>query len=221
MEHHSVQADLITMARAWAAACRSRAWWAAPTSWTPAAAGLGGTYAGNPLAVAARARVLDVIAEEKLCERAVQLGDKLRAHLEGLRAKVPGIADVRGLGSMVALELNDPATGKPDADAVAQARAMERGLILLSCGVYGNVLRFLYPLTIPDAQFARALTSCPRRWQHKHRRDHPAGGASPKGLSPPRPDIRLSAPSCHPHASETAVPSGCRGSGPPVRQHAP
>ena len=66
---------------------------------------------------------------------------------------------MRGLGSMVALELNDPSTGKPDADAVkrVQARAMERGLILLSCGVYGNVLRFLYPLTIPDAQFARAL----------------------------------------------------------------
>ena len=97
--------------------------------------------------MAAAHAVLDVIAEEKLCERAVQLGDKLRAHLEGLRAKVPGIADVRGLGSMVALELNDPSTGKPDADAVkrVQARAMERGLILLSCGVYGNVLRFLYP----------------------------------------------------------------------------
>jgi len=88
----------------------------------------------------------------------VQLGDKLRARLEGLRAKVPGIADVRGLGSMVALELND-ANGKPDAEAVkkVQARAIAQGLILLSCGVYGNVLRFLYPLTIPDAQFDRAL----------------------------------------------------------------
>ena len=89
---------------------------------------------------------------------AAQLGEKLRAHLEGLRAKVPGIADVRGLGSMVALELND-AAGKPDAEAVkrVQQRALDAGLILLSCGVYGNVLRFLYPLTIPDAQFARAL----------------------------------------------------------------
>lgn len=160
MEHHSVQADLITMAKSLGGGMPiSGVVGRADVMDAPAAGGLGGTYAGNPLAVAAAHAVLDVIAEEKLCERAVQLGDKLRAHLEGLRAKVPGIADVRGLGSMVALELNDPATGKPDADAVkrVQARAMERGLILLSCGVYGNVLRFLYPLTIPDAQFARAL----------------------------------------------------------------
>ena len=159
MEHHSVQADIITMAKSLGGGF--------PISGIvgrtdvmdgPAAGGLGGTYAGNPLAVAAAHAVLDVIAEEKLCERATQLGDKLRAHLEGLRGKVPGIADVRGLGSMVALELND-AAGKPDAEAVkrVQKRALDAGLILLSCGVYGNVLRFLYPLTIPDAQFARAL----------------------------------------------------------------
>ena len=160
MEHHSVQADLITMAKSLGGGFPiSGVVGRADVMDAPAAGGLGGTYAGNPLAVAAAHAVLDVIAEEKLCERAVTLGDKLRAHLEGLRAKVPGIADVRGLGSMVALELNDPATGKPDAEAVkrVQARAIEKGMILLSCGVYGNVLRFLYPLTIPDAQFDRAL----------------------------------------------------------------
>ncbi|MCZ8407707.1 4-aminobutyrate--2-oxoglutarate transaminase [Achromobacter dolens] len=159
MEHHSVQADLITMAKSLGGGFPiSGVVGRADVMDGPAAGGLGGTYAGNPLAVAAAHAVLDVIAEEKLCERAVQLGDKLRARLEGLRAKVPGIADVRGLGSMVALELND-ANGKPDAEAVkkVQARAIEQGLILLSCGVYGNVLRFLYPLTIPDAQFDRAL----------------------------------------------------------------
>ncbi|MCZ8430951.1 4-aminobutyrate--2-oxoglutarate transaminase [Achromobacter ruhlandii] len=159
MEHHSVQADLITMAKSLGGGFPiSGVVGRADVMDGPAAGGLGGTYAGNPLAVAAAHAVLDVIAEEKLCERAVQLGDKLRAHLEGLRAKVPGIAHVRGLGSMVALELND-ANGKPDAEAVkkVQARAIEQGLILLSCGVYGNVLRFLYPLTIPDAQFDRAL----------------------------------------------------------------
>ncbi|MFY2022247.1 4-aminobutyrate--2-oxoglutarate transaminase [Achromobacter dolens] len=159
MEHHSVQADPITMAKSLGGGFPiSGVVGRADVMDGPAAGGLGGTYAGNPLAVAAAHAVLDVIAEEKLCERAVQLGDKLRAHLEGLRAKVPGIADVRGLGSMVALELND-ANGKPDAEAVkkVQARAIEQGLILLSCGVYGNVLRFLYPLTIPDAQFDRAL----------------------------------------------------------------
>ncbi|MFY3138154.1 4-aminobutyrate--2-oxoglutarate transaminase [Achromobacter xylosoxidans] len=159
MEHHSVQADLITMAKSLGGGFPiSGVVGRADVMDGPAAGGLGGTYAGNPLAVAAAHAVLDVIAEEKLCERAVQLGDKLRARLEGLRAKVPGIADVRGLGSMVALELND-ANGKPDAEAVkkVQARAIAQGLILLSCGVYGNVLRFLYPLTIPDAQFDRAL----------------------------------------------------------------
>ncbi|MDT4831625.1 4-aminobutyrate aminotransferase PuuE [compost metagenome] len=160
MEHHAVQADLITMAKSLGGGFPiSGVVGRADVMDAPAAGGLGGTYAGNPLAVAAAHAVLDVIAEEKLCERANQLGDKLRTHLEGLRAKVPGIADVRGLGSMVALELNDPATGKPDAEAVkrVQAHAIEKGLILLSCGVYGNVLRFLYPLTIPDAQFDRAL----------------------------------------------------------------
>ncbi|MBB1628796.1 4-aminobutyrate--2-oxoglutarate transaminase [Achromobacter sp. UMC71] len=159
MEHHTVQADLITMAKSLGGGFPiSGVVGRADVMDGPAAGGLGGTYAGNPLAVAAAHAVLDVIAEEKLCERSVILGDKLRAHLEGLRAKVAGIADVRGLGSMVALELND-ANGKPDAEAVkkVQARALERGLILLSCGVYGNVLRFLYPLTIPDAQFDRAL----------------------------------------------------------------
>lgn len=159
MEHHSVQADLITMAKSLGGGFPiSGVVGRADVMDGPAAGGLGGTYAGNPLAVAAAHAVLDVITEEKLCERAVQLGDKLRARLEGLRAKVPGIADVRGLGSMVALELND-ANGKPDAEAVkkVQARAIAQGLILLSCGVYGNVLRFLYPLTIPDAQFDRAL----------------------------------------------------------------
>jgi len=159
MEHHSVQADLITMAKSLGGGFPiSGVVGRADVMDGPAAGGLGGTYAGNPLAVAAAHAVLDVIAEEKLCDRANVLGEKLRAHLEGLRAKVPGIADVRGLGSMVALELND-ADGKPDAEAVkrVQARALEQGLILLSCGVYGNVLRFLYPLTIPDAQFDRAL----------------------------------------------------------------
>ncbi|KRA02521.1 MAG: 4-aminobutyrate--2-oxoglutarate transaminase [Achromobacter sp.] len=159
MEHHGVQADIITMAKSLGGGFPiSGIVGRADVMDGPAAGGLGGTYAGNPLAVAAAHAVLDVIAEEKLCERAAQLGEKLRAHLEGLRAKVPGIADVRGLGSMVALELND-AAGKPDAEAVkrVQQRALDAGLILLSCGVYGNVLRFLYPLTIPDAQFARAL----------------------------------------------------------------
>jgi len=125
----------------------------------PLPGGLGGTYAGSPMAIAASHAVIDVIKEEGLIERSNALGEKLRGFLNDLRAKVPQIVDVRGPGSMVAVEFNDPATGKPDADFTkrVQAKALEKGLILLTCGVYGNVLRLLYPLTTPDAIFDEAL----------------------------------------------------------------
>ncbi len=125
----------------------------------PAPGGLGGTYAGNPLAIAAAHAVIDVMAEERLPERGQRLGDALKALLDGLRAELPQIADVRGLGAMVAVEFRRPQDGAPDADFTkrAQAQALQRGLILLSCGVDGNVLRFLFPLTIEDAVFDEAL----------------------------------------------------------------
>ncbi|WP_144638126.1 4-aminobutyrate--2-oxoglutarate transaminase [Bordetella genomosp. 13] len=160
MQHHDVKPDLMTIAKSLGGGMPiSGVVGRAEVMDAPAPGGLGGTYAGNALSVAAALAVLDVIEEEQLCARSAQLGEQLMARLNGLRASVPGIADVRGLGSMVAVELVDPATGKPDAQAVqrVQQAALKQGLILLSCGVYGNVLRFLYPLTIPDAQFARAL----------------------------------------------------------------
>ena len=160
MQHHDVKPDLMTIAKSLGGGLPiSGVVGRADVMDGPAPGGLGGTYAGNALSVAAALAVLDVIEQEQLCDRSAQLGEQLTARLKGLRADVPAIADVRGLGSMVAVELVDPATGKPDAEAVkrVQQRAMQQGLILLSCGVYGNVLRFLYPLTIPDAQFARAL----------------------------------------------------------------
>ncbi len=125
----------------------------------PAPGGLGGTYAGNPLAVAAAHAVIDVMRDEQLPERGARLGQQLVERVQALRAQLPRIADVRGLGAMIAVELADPATGAPDADYTrrVQAQALSRGLILLSCGVYGNVLRFLFPLTIPDAVFAEGL----------------------------------------------------------------
>ncbi|HFZ1292423.1 TPA: aminotransferase class III-fold pyridoxal phosphate-dependent enzyme, partial [Klebsiella pneumoniae] len=125
----------------------------------PAPGGLGGTYAGNPLAVAAAHAVLDVIAEEQLCQRAEQLGSHLQEVLNQARATCPAIVDVRGRGSMVAVEFNDPQTGEPSPEFTRQVqqKAQENGLLLLSCGVYGNVIRFLYPLTIPDTQFSKAL----------------------------------------------------------------
>jgi 4-aminobutyrate aminotransferase len=123
----------------------------------PGPGGLGGTYAGNPLALAAALAVFDIIRDENLCQRSVELGARLRARIDALG--LPRLAEVRGLGSMLALEFLHPDTHAPDPDFTrrVQAAALERGLILLSCGVYGNVIRFLYPLTIEDDIFDEAL----------------------------------------------------------------
>jgi 4-aminobutyrate aminotransferase len=125
----------------------------------PAPGGLGGTYAGNPLAIAAAHAVIDVMHDEQLPQRGAMLGQKLKAGVESLRAQVPQIADVRGLGAMVAVEFNTADGQSPDADFTkrVQTLALERRLILLSCGVNGNVLRFLFPLTIPEPVFDEAL----------------------------------------------------------------
>ena len=125
----------------------------------PAPGGLGGTYAGNPLAIAAAHAVLDVMEEEKLVARANYLGEKLVARLKKAQANVPSLKEIRGLGSMIAAEFYDPKTDQPSTDAMkrVQAAALEEGLILLSCGVYVNALRFLYPLTIQDDVFDEAL----------------------------------------------------------------
>lgn len=160
MEHYPVLPDIMTMAKSMAGGTTlSAVCGRAEIMDAPLPGGLGGTYAGSPTAIAASHAVIDVIKEEGLIERSNMLGDKLKGFLNALRAKVPQIVDVRGPGSMVAVEFNDPATGKPDADFTkrVQARALEKGLILLTCGVYGNVLRLLYPLTTPDAIFDEAL----------------------------------------------------------------
>jgi 4-aminobutyrate aminotransferase len=125
----------------------------------PNPGGLGGTYAGNPLAVAAAHAVLDVMAEEKLCERAAQLGAQLKARLEVAKTKNKCMGDIRALGAMVACEFVNPQTGAPDADLtkVVQQAALKKGLLLLTCGVFGNVIRFMFPLTIEDSVFEEAL----------------------------------------------------------------
>lgn len=116
-------------------------------------------YAGNPLAIAAAHAVLDVIDEDDLCTRAAHLGHHLVEVLNKAKDGCPYIADIRGQGSMVAVEFTDPQTGQPSPEFTRQVqeRALNEGLLLLSCGVYGNVIRFLYPLTIPEAQFRKAL----------------------------------------------------------------
>ncbi|AUZ63777.1 4-aminobutyrate--2-oxoglutarate transaminase [Citrobacter amalonaticus] len=160
MEHHGVQPDLMTMAKSLAGGMPlSAVAGRSEVMDAPAPGGLGGTYAGNPLAVAAAHAVLDVIDEEQLCARAATLGTTLVEALNQAKADCPFIADIRAQGSMVAVEFNDPHSGKPSPEFTRQVqdRALQEGLLLLSCGVYGNVIRFLYPLTITDAQFRQAL----------------------------------------------------------------
>ncbi|MFW3570807.1 4-aminobutyrate--2-oxoglutarate transaminase [Kosakonia cowanii] len=159
-EHYAIKPDLITMAKSLAGGLPlSAVAGRAEVMDAPAPGGLGGTYAGNPLAVAAAHAVLDVIEEEKLCERANQLGKDLVEVLTHAKAHCPHIADIRAQGSMVAVEFQDPQTSAPSPEFTKQVqdKALQAGLLLLSCGVYGNVIRFLYPLTIPDEQFRKAL----------------------------------------------------------------
>jgi 4-aminobutyrate aminotransferase len=160
MEHHRVRPDLVTMAKSLGGGLPiSGVVGRAAVMDVPNPGGLGGTYAGNPLAVAAAHAVLDVIDEERLCDRADALGSKLRTRLEARQRQDAGVADVRGLGSMLAVEFRTPGTGAPDTPRVAAIvqRAQEQGLLLLTCGLYGNAIRFLYPLTIPAALFDKAL----------------------------------------------------------------
>jgi 4-aminobutyrate aminotransferase len=160
MEQHDVVADITTMAKGLAgglplAAVTGRA----EMMDAAAPGGLGGTYGGNPLGIAAAHAVLDVIEDEDLCARANLLGNRLRQRLESIRATTPELAEVRGPGMMVAAEFTLSDGKTPDADLVNRIRleALKRKVILLTCGTYGNVIRFLAPLTIEEAHFAEAL----------------------------------------------------------------
>lgn len=160
MEHYDVEPDLVTFAKSLAGGMPlSGVCGRAEIMDAPAPGGLGGTYAGNALAIASAHAVMDIIESENLCERANQLGDKLKAFLTALRPQVAQISDVRGPGAMNAVEFVDPATGKPSPEFTQKVRlaALKRGLLLLSCGTYANVIRFLYPLTTPDAVFDEGL----------------------------------------------------------------
>ena len=155
VEHAGVAPDLMTIAKSVAGGVPlSAVIGKASIMDAPGPGGLGGTYAGSPLGCAAGLAVLDIIRDEKLLERASQTGNFLVSRLKGLQARFPAIGDVRGLGAMVAIELvKNRRADSPDAEltrALVQA-AGRKGLVILACGMYGNVIRFLAPLTIPDA----------------------------------------------------------------------
>jgi len=122
--------------------------------------GLGGTFGGNPVACAAGIAVLDEVSTPAFRDRAEQIGQRLRARLDTAAERIPQIGEVRGIGPMLALELvRDPATKEPAPElALATTTgARERGLILLSCGLYGNVVRILVPLVADDEELDRGL----------------------------------------------------------------
>jgi len=154
MEHSGVAPDMITMAKSMAGGFPiSAVVGRAEVMDAPGPGGLGGTYAGSPLSCAAALAVLDVFEQENLLERSRQLGAHLVASLKEIAAHNRCIADVRGLGAMVAIELCKAGDlQQPDADLAKRlvAEATKRGLILLSCGTYGNVIRILVPLTASD-----------------------------------------------------------------------
>jgi len=121
---------------------------------------VGGTFVGNPVAQAAALAVLDVIEDEGLVDRSAQLGETIRSRMLAWQERWPAIGDVRGLGSMLALEfVTDRASRTPAPDlahAVVEA-ALARGLLLITCGVYGNCIRVLVPLVVTDAELDEAL----------------------------------------------------------------
>lgn len=154
MQHYAVQADLITMAKSLGGGFPiSAVVGRTDVMDAPNPGGIGGTYAGNPVALAAANAVIEIIESEKLCERADSLGQQLVKSLKVSQQSSRGIIqDIRGLGSMIAVELKTVEQTK-----FIQKYAMDHGLLILTCGKLGNVIRFLYPLTIPQTQFAAAL----------------------------------------------------------------
>jgi 4-aminobutyrate aminotransferase/(S)-3-amino-2-methylpropionate transaminase len=161
MEHYQVDADLTTVAKSLAAGMplsavvgRQEIMDAVHPS------GIGGTYGGNPVSCAAALAVMDIFDEENLLARAKTLGARLQAHLAEFREKYELVGDVRGLGPMMAMELvkdreiKTPATG--EAKALVKY-CFDRGLIILACGAYGNVIRLLMPLVIAEEQLSKGL----------------------------------------------------------------
>jgi 4-aminobutyrate aminotransferase/(S)-3-amino-2-methylpropionate transaminase len=161
IEHYDVEPDLITVAKSIAGGLPlSGVLGKAEIMDAPAEAAVGGTYVGNPVALAAAAAVLDVFEDEGLVPRAERIGETIRGRMQEWQRRYPQIGDVRGLGAMLALEIvEDAATKQPApglASAVAEAAA-ERGLLLLKAGIHSNCIRVLCPLVISDTEVDEAL----------------------------------------------------------------
>ncbi|MDR0365616.1 MAG: 4-aminobutyrate--2-oxoglutarate transaminase [Bifidobacteriaceae bacterium] len=159
IEHENCSPDMITVAKGLAGGMPlSGVVGRADLMDAPGPGGIGGTYGGNPAACAAALAVLEAIEEEALLSRAREIGALLVSGLEAIDD--PRIGDIRGRGAMIAIELVDPETGGPDSPLAKQIAeyAIGHGVIVLTCGTFGNVLRFLPPLAISDDLLKEAMS---------------------------------------------------------------
>ena len=161
IEHWGVAPDIITMAKSFAGGMPLSAVIGRAEMMNAAhVGGLGGTYSGNPLSCRAALAVLEILYQDRLLEQAVQLGETLRARFTAMQQRHEIIGDVRGKGPMLALELVEDRVSKKPATEKAKAlvsRSFEKGLVLLSCGNFGNVIRTLMPLVITGEQLEKGL----------------------------------------------------------------
>ena len=161
IEHWGIAPDLVTTAKSLGGGLPlSAVTGRADLMDAPHVGGLGGTFSGNPVACRAALAVLDILVNDGLLERAVQLGDKVRVHLDALQRKYELVGDVRGKGPMLAMELvRDRERKTPAAEETKRLVKLcyEKGLVLVSCGHFGNVIRTLMPLVITDAQLDRGF----------------------------------------------------------------
>jgi 4-aminobutyrate aminotransferase/(S)-3-amino-2-methylpropionate transaminase len=161
IEHYDVEPDLMTVAKSIAAGLPlSGVIGRAEIMDAPGDSAIGGTYVGNPVAQAAALAVLDVFEEDGLVERAGQIGETIRARMQGWQQRWDAVGDVRGLGAMLAIELVHDRGSKNPAPELASAvveAAAERGLLLLKSGIYSNCIRVLVPLVISEAGLDEAL----------------------------------------------------------------
>ena len=161
IEHYGVEPDLLVSGKSLGgglplAAVTGRA----ELMDAPEPGGLGGTFGGNPLACAAGAVVLDQVAGDEFQARSEEIGARVRAALDAMAERIDAIGEVRSLGPMLALELVADRATKEPAGALATATvagSRERGLVLLSCGLHGNVVRILVPLVATDEELDRGL----------------------------------------------------------------
>ncbi|GHO81486.1 4-aminobutyrate transaminase [Ktedonobacter sp. SOSP1-85] len=161
IEHSGIEPDLVVLAKSLAGGLPlSAVVGRAEIMDAPEPGGLGGTYAGNPLACAAGLAVLDVFEQENLLGRSQQLAERFSSQCQALQQEVTEIGDVRGLGMMLALEfVRDRESKEPAPELVDQIvkQAREQGLLLLKAGLYGNVVRILVPLVIEEPLISRSL----------------------------------------------------------------